>query len=245
MPEISSSRYLVTIGIDDVPHLDAKTKAEMEAETHPLYRDARLRGIPGIGAGLVYPLPFEEIACKPFIIPAWWPRGYALDVGWNRTAAVWGAWDREVDVLYLYAEHYKGQAIPSTHAAAIKARGEWIHGCIDPAAAGSNQKDGTRLIDEYSVDQGLNLIPAENALEAGIMATWQRLETGRLKVFTTLTNLQDEYRVYRRDEKDKLVGEDHLMDCMRYIVLNFRNYFSTKPTDLPTGRAVLPPRSGA
>ena len=38
-----------------------------------------------------------EIVCKPFEIPRFWPRCYALDIGWNRTAAVWGAWNLDED----------------------------------------------------------------------------------------------------------------------------------------------------
>ena len=33
-----------------------------------------------------------------------------MDVGWKMTAATWGAWDRENDVLYLYSEYRRGQA---------------------------------------------------------------------------------------------------------------------------------------
>ena len=49
----------------------------------------------------------------PFELPLHWPRGYGLDVGWNRTAAIGGAHDRDTDVVYLWSEHYRGQAEPS------------------------------------------------------------------------------------------------------------------------------------
>ncbi len=218
MPEISPSKYLVQAGWDDVPHLDEKTKAELLAETEPHLREARTQGIPGLGSGAIYPIPLDEVLADPFAIPAHWPRCYALDVGWNRTAALWAAWDREADVAYLYTEHYRAKAEPSIHATAIKARGEWIPGVIDPAAAGSGQIDGAQIMANYR-EAGLDLQLADNAVEAGIHATWTRLSTGRLKVFRTLQNWQAEYRLYRRDEDGKIVKDfDHLMDCMRYIV---------------------------
>ena len=60
-----------------------------------------------------------------------------------------------------------------------------------------------------------------NAVEAGIFEVWQRLSSGRLKLFSTLQNTLAEFRLYRRDQKGRIVKEnDHLMDCMRYLVMS-------------------------
>ena len=207
-------------GWDDVPHLDDKTKKELYASIPPYQRDARSKGIPQLGSGAIYPVPESEILCDPFKIPNYWPRCYALDVGWNRTAALWGAWNREEDRVYLYAEHYQAHAEPAVHAAAIRARGDWIPGVIDPAARGRAQKDGEQLIQQY-VDLGLLVDKADNAVEAGIFAVWERLTDGRLKVFRSLQNWLSEFRIYRRDENGKIVKKnDHLMDCSRYLILS-------------------------
>lgn len=215
---VSENKALVMAGWDDVPHLDEKQKKNMLAECEPHLRDARSKGIPSLGAGAIYPVPESDIVVPDFPIPAHWPRLYALDVGWNRTAAVWGAWDRDADVIYLYSEHYRGQAEPSIHAHSIKARGDWIPGEIDPASRGRSQRDGEQLMQTYK-DLGLKIKPAINAVESGIYEVWQRLSTGRLKVFRSLNSWKSEYRVYRRDEKGKIVKEnDHLMDTTRYLV---------------------------
>ncbi|RJF80941.1 hypothetical protein D3877_11950 [Azospirillum cavernae] len=218
MPEITPSRYLVQAGWSDVPHLDADTQRELLASTQPYLRDARSKGVPSLGAGAIYPVAESEIMVEPFAIPAYWPRAYGLDVGWNRTAAAWGAHDTNTDTLYLYAEHYRGQAEPSTHATAIRARGDWMPGAIDPAARGRSQRDGEQLLQNY-LDLGLKLTKADNAVDAGIDDVWMRLATGRLKVFRTCLNWWAEYRLYRRDEKGKIVkANDHLMDATRYLI---------------------------
>jgi len=124
----------------------------------------------------------------PFEIPLHWPRGYGLDVGWNRTAAVWGAQDRDTDTVWPWSEHYRGQAEPSVHAA------------VDAAARGRGQKDGEQLL-QNDIDLGLPLTKADNGVEAGLFDVWERLSTGRLKVFRTLQSWLAEYRLYRRDEK--------------------------------------------
>lgn len=211
MPEVTPSKYVLYAGWDDVPHLDEQTKADLLASYPPHEREARARGEPALGSGAIYPVAESEIICDPFAIPPYWPRCFGLDVGWKRTAAVWLAHDRAVDVVYAYTEHYRGEAEPSVHASAIKARGEWVPGVIDPAARGRQQADGKQLFAMY-VGLGLDLTLANNEVEAGIYSVWERLSTGRLKIFSTLQNLRAEYRQYHRDEKGKVVKEhDHCL----------------------------------
>lgn len=229
MPEITESKYTVFAGWDDVPHLSEKTKRELLASTPPHLRDARSKGVPSLGAGAIYPVPEDEIVVDDMPIPDHWPRAFALDVGWNRTAAVWGALDRETDVLYLYSEHYRGQAEPSVHAESVRSRGEWIPGVIDPASRGRSQHDGEQLMYKYT-SLGLDLTPAKNSVEAGIYEVWQRLSSGRLKVFKSLQNWRSEYRIYRRDEKGRIIKEnDHLQDATRYLVMSGLDCAKVKP----------------
>jgi hypothetical protein len=229
MPAVSDSKYRVQAGWEDVPHIPSDVKTQMLRDTPYHLRGPRSRGDPSMGSGQIYRTPIEAIIVQPFALPDWWPRGYGLDVGWRVTAAIWHALDPESDILYAYAEHYRSEAEPNQHAAAINARGSWIPGFIDPASAGSSQIDGRRLIDVYRAC-GLNLFPADNAVEAGIAAMHQRLETGRYKVFSTLTNWQREYRLYRRDENGKIVKkEDHCMDGSRYLALGGVKRMIRKP----------------
>ena len=214
------SKAVVFMGWKDAPHLSAEAQEALLASYSPHERDARTKGIPQLGSGAIYPVPESEITCKPFDLPAYWPRGYGMDVGWNRTAAVWGAHDRDADVVYLYSEHYRGNAEPSIHAEAIRSRGVWMPGVIDPASRSRGQRDGEQLLNDY-VQLGLNLNTAQNAREAGLLEVWQRLSTGRLKVFDSLQSWLTEYRLYRRDEKGIVVKErDHLMDATRYLVVS-------------------------
>jgi hypothetical protein len=143
---------------------------------------------------------------------------------------VWGALDRSTDTVYLYTEHYRGQAEPSVHTSAIKARGDWIPGLVDPAAHGRAQVDGEVLIETYR-ELGLDLISADNAVEAGLFAVWERLSTGRLKVFSTCQNWWSEYRLYRRDERGRIVkANDHLMDATRYLILSGLEHVRVMPS---------------
>jgi hypothetical protein len=136
--------------------------------------------------------------------------------------AVWAAHNLDTDVIYIYDVYKHAQAEPPIHAAAIKARGEWQEGEIDPASRARGQKDGEQLLALYR-ELGLNLREADNAVEAGIAAVWQRLSTGRLKFFSHLAPLYAEFRIYRRDELGKVVkANDHLMDALRYRIMRPR-----------------------
>lgn len=225
------SRGVVLAGWDSVPHIKEEEKRDLLKTIPPYQRDARTKGIPQLGQGAIYPIEESEITVEAFKIPQHWPRAFALDVGWKRTAAVWGAMERETDTWYLYGEYYRGQAEPSVHAAAIRGRGVWIPGCIDPAARGRGQKDGEQLVESYR-ELGLDLTLADNAVEAGIFDVYERLSTGRLKVFTLLRNWLAEYRIYRRDDLGRVVkNADHLMDGTRYLIRTGPSIMTTEPVD--------------
>ena len=214
------TKFVVMATWDDVPHLDAKTKEELWNSIPPFQRDARAKGVPQLGAGAIYPIPESDIVIPDFEIPDHWKRAYGMDVGWNRTAAIWGAIDPETDILYLFSEHYRGQAEPIIHAEGIKSRGDWIPGVIDPASRGRSQDDGMQLFGKYK-GLGLDLTIAKNSVETGLYDVWQRMSFGKLKVFKSLGNWLQEFRLYRRDDKGRVVKDnDHLMDATRYLVVS-------------------------
>ena len=73
------------------------------------------------------------------------------------------------------------------------------------------------MFDLYEAE-GLHIENATNDVEPGIMRVYQMFETGQLKIMDDLYNTLSEIRVYRRDEKGKIVKKnDHLMDALRYI----------------------------
>lgn len=238
-----TKRYkaIIQAGWDDAPWLTEEKKAQMLDDTEPHLREARRSGKPSMGSGNVYPIAIESLLCEPFKIPDYFHRMYALDVGWNVTAALWAAIDPQTDTMYIYDEYYGKEAPPAIHAAAIRNRGTWIPGVIDPASRGRSQHDGTQLIRAYK-DFGLQLYPANNEVDAGIQAGWQRMTTGNLKVFNTLPNWSKEFVLYRRDLRGRIVKEnDHLMDAMRYLFNNMRRaksleQISTRRT-INTGRS--------
>src|ERR1039458_5472655 len=109
------SKYVVMASWADVPHLTEQAKKELWNSIPPYQRDARSKGIPQLGSGAIYPVPESDFLVDPFQIPVHWPRGYGMDVGWNFTACIWGAVDRQSDTVYLYDGYKRSQAEPSIH----------------------------------------------------------------------------------------------------------------------------------
>lgn len=227
--EAREYKWYIQAGWNDVPHLSEQEKKILIATTPPYQVAARTTGEPSLGAGAIYPIAESDVKLDPFTIPETWPRCYALDVGWRRTAALWMARNPANGQLVIYDEHYQGQGEPASHTIAIKARGDWIPGVIDPASRGRSQIDGRELIQMY-YDLGLQLSEAVNAVEAGLQDVWQLLISGQLKVFSNCQSWFSEFRKYHRDENGKIVKrDDHLMDCTRYIVVSGRDLMAVKP----------------
>jgi hypothetical protein len=242
----TDGRWSIHVDMDDVPHLTEKEKAKILRGVPPWQLQARKSGIPGHGIGAIYPIPESVMIIPPFDIPRHWPRSYALDPGWNVTAALWVAWN--IDRPYTdyqgnkrhpgvaYAEYYRGQEHPAIHAAAIRSHGAWIPGLIDPAAEKARGPDGELLIDVYR-NLGLNVSKADNTVVSGLVTTWDMLSTGKLQIFDTLTNWRKEFRLYRRDEKGVIIKKnDHLMDCTRYQCMS--GFVAARPP--PAGEGGVP-----
>jgi Terminase RNaseH-like domain len=237
------SRAVVLLDMDDCPHLSTQQKNTILGGVPPWQRATRKSGIPGMGAGAIFPIPESAMLVEPFELPAHWPRSFGLDPGWNCTAAIWFAWDIDNGGAVAYAEYYRGMADPAVHVAAINKisgagdidKGKWLPGVIDPAAQAARGLAGEVLLDVYR-GLGLNVHKADNTIIPGLVQTWDMLSTQQLRVFNTLRNWRNEIRLYRRDEKGNIVKKnDHLMDAMRYNVMSGRAVAKVPPDDMPNG----------
>lgn len=236
MNDIKPGQALVQATWDDVPHLDEKTKEQLLAVYSPNEREMRSKGIPIFGGGPVFPIHLEEsIRIEPFELPQDWPRIAGIDFGWEHpTAVVWAAWNREADVVYIHDIYSQSKTTPIIHAAAINSRARvpvaWPHDGYK-----HEQGSGTTLADQYR-QQGVYMLPwhftnplapgetgkGNIRVEPGIMDLYQRMETGRLKVFRTCSEWFEEFRWYHREDGKIVDVKDDLMSATRYAVQSIR-----------------------
>lgn len=221
--EVHNSVVYINATHDDALHLSEEEKTRLYLSYEPHEREARTKGIPSIGSGLIYPVREEQYVVSPFSIPDHWPRCYGLDFGWHHpTAAVFLAHDWDNDVIYAYAEYAASQLTPQHHSYQLINQGaDWMPGAYDHAGEASSQADGSNVVDLYEQCGLKNLIPADKrSVNKGIYTILQRMENGKFKVFSSLSKLLTEIRMYARDENGKIKkGNDDLMDAMRYAVV--------------------------
>ena len=237
MPEISSSKYLVTAGWQDAPHLNEKTKAELLAATPVYLRKARSEGIPALGSGAVFPIDEESITCTPFKIPDHWPQIIGLDFGWDHpTAAVNIAWDRDLDAAYITSDYKKSEATPAIHSLSLKPWGTWKPVAWPHDGLQHDKGSGEQIASQYSA-QGLKMLRAKathapkrgeaegsggNSVEAGLMDMLDRMQSGRLKVFKTCGNWLAEFRLYHRKDGVVVKEFDDAISASRYGLMMLR-----------------------
>jgi hypothetical protein len=212
-------RWYAQVAWEEVHHIDEKSKAELLESVPQYQKEARSKGIPTLGSGLIYAMAESDMRVPDFPIPDHWKRAFSFDTGWNWAACVWGAYNPEAKITYIYAAYKRGQADPATHVESIKARGAWIPGVAD--AADINKLDGRQMIQIYRDDFKLDLELPVKAVEAGIYKVWCALQKGTLKIFASCSPWFEEVRFYARDEKGEVVKKnDHLMDATRYLLMN-------------------------
>ena len=61
-----------------------------------------------------------------------------------------------------------------------------------------------------------------NSIEVGIMNIYQRMEDGKFKVFSTLSDWFQEFRMYHRKDGKIVPLNDDLMSATRYASMSLR-----------------------
>src|SRR5262245_16989975 len=207
--------------LEDAEHYTSEQRQAI-IDSYPEHeRDARIKGIPTLGSGLVFPILDEKIEIEPFAIPKHWPRINGFDFGYDHPfAAVSLAWSRDDgDVIHITHTYRESAQTPIIHAAAVKPWGEWIP-CAWPHDGLQRDKgSGEALAAQYRT-QGLNMLferatheEGGSGVEAGITEMLDRMKTGRLKVFKNLLDWFSEKRMYHRKDGLIVKERDDLMSA--------------------------------
>ena len=114
------------------------------------------------------------------------------------------------------------------HAAALRSWGKNIPWAWPHDGLQHDKGSGVQLKEQYRM-QGLNMLEeramfedGSNGVEAGIADMQVRMETGRFKVFSHLTDFFGEYRMYHRKD-GKIVKEyDDILSACRYAIMCIR-----------------------
>lgn len=233
------SRSVVRMTIDDAEHYTPEQRAAIIASYPPHEREARVKGIPALGSGRVFPLPEEQIACDAFALPEHWPQLGGLDFGWDHPfAAVSLAWDRDADCVYVTRTYRAREQTPTIHVAALRPWGEWLPWAWPHDGLQHEKTSGEALAVQYR-NLGLNMLPERShylskdgkrisGVEPGVMDMLTRMESGRFKVFRHLLDWFGEFRLYHRKDGRIVKEADDLLSATRYGLMMLRHAV-TKP----------------
>lgn len=224
--------YLQKAGWADAPHFTPELIAEMLGKI-PKYQHAmRMNGEPQLGSGLIYDMDENEYIIQPIEIPDHWKRVAAVDIGIDHpTAVVWSAYDPMSDIIYVYDCYRESGNIPAIHATAINSKGGWIP-VVLPHDADNTERGSGRSVLSYYQESGVNCLvdtfynpldftgKKNNFVEPGIMEIFQRMKTGRIKIFSTCFTLLEELKQYHRKEGKIVKKNDDLCDALRYSTLS-------------------------
>ena len=228
-------QYMQTATWDDAPHLREETKEEILNSFPEYQRDMRSRGVPLMGAGLIFEHAKSAISCPRFTIPDHFFVLNGMDFGWDHPQAhVQLAVDPDSSTVYVTQAWKASKKQPHEAWAAVRHWADkiptaWPHDGLQHEKGSAKQQkeyyeeEGWVMLDDHATwkDGG-------NGVEAGLMELNNLMKTGRFKVFEDLHEVFEELREYHRETKpsglSKIVKvKDDIIDAIRtaYMMLRF------------------------
>jgi phage terminase large subunit-like protein len=239
--EQNPGRHVTQMTIEDAAHYSAAERAQIVASFADHEREARAYGIPTMGSGRVFPVLEEALRCDAFQVPPHFALLGAMDFGWDHPfAAVKLAFDRDEDCLYVTNCYRVREQTPVVHAAALRPWGSRLKWAWPHDGLQHDKGSGDTLAAQYRA-QGLRMMAGHAShasggfgLEAGVMAMLDRMKTGRLKVFSHLSDWFEEFRLYHRRDGLIVKERDDLLSATRVGLMMLRHAVS------PEGEASAP-----
>ena len=216
----TGDRYLTHMTIEDAQHIPAQERQRIMDRWPPHEREARAMGVPMLGSGRVFPIPEQEIRCKPFEIPPHWYQIGGMDYGWDHPfAAIRMAWDREQDEIYITQTWKKRHATTAVVLDALRAWETWLPWAWPHDLHNKDRTSGEEIANIYR-RKGLRMLSTHATHEAGgfgveasIVGLMNYMERGAFHVFDHLGDWFDEYRNYHRKDGEIAKIRDDLMSA--------------------------------
>lgn len=203
--------------VGSLPELEDQlaTWEPMSGQPSPDRLDAMVWGLTElaiIGGSEVFESPEHDVLCPPKeAIPSIWQRVSVVDVWHDGMAALFGAYDRSADTLYLTHEVVLPRGEPAIIGQALRRRGSWIPCVMELEGRGRSVQEGAALASQIG-EAGVEISGVKVDQGAALASVATRITSKTLLVYDTLASWRSEYRGYRKDEDGKLPkSHDNLM----------------------------------
>jgi len=231
--------YLQGATWDECPHMSEEKKIQLLSKYPPHQREMRSKGTPLMGSGLIYPVDEEALKIAPFKPPDYWFIIGGMDFGWDHPQAhVQLVWDRDADVLYVTNAWKASNKQPYEAWHIVK---RWADG-IPTAWPNDGLQTRQQMGKQDAVQQktlyeseGWWMLPDGASFPDGSVGVWSGItalldymNSGRLRVFSNLTEVFNEIREYHTkttaDGNAVIVKvKDDLVDAIRYAFMMRRH----------------------
>ena len=154
----SPAQYMQRATWDEAPHLTDATKRDLLALYPEWQRDMRTKGLPLLGAGLIFDIGDDSIKCQAFEIPEHWFVINGMDFGMDHPQAhIQLAWDKDDDCIYVTHAWKKSSVLPEIAWASVKA---WAAGVPTAWQADGNhrEKGSGKEQKSYYADAGWKML---------------------------------------------------------------------------------------
>lgn len=222
-----SSQYMQRATWDEAPHLSERTKKNLLEQYPAWQRDMRSKGLPLLGAGLIFDFGDDEVKCAAFEIPDHWYLINGLDFGWDHPQGhVQLAWDKDEDVIYLTHAWRKSRALPEVAWSAVKTWASDVptawpsDGLQSEKSSGKPQKAAYEGAGWKMCADHATFPDGSVSVEAGLVELYGLMVKGKFKVFSHLADWFEEKMNYHRDEDGHIVKvRDDLLCATRYAYM--------------------------
>lgn len=241
-----AQKFYINVSWDDSPHIDEEQRKLLWDRTPDHLKETRAKGVPLMGTGAVYPVADSQIECDPFEIPRYYRRIVGVDFGIDHPgAACWLAYNPDTDVVYITNCYKEQNWTALQHSARIKAAGDWIPVAWPHDGMVRDKGGGDSMASQFDA-HGVNMLGfsaryiddkgGRQAREPVTVDLYERMKTGRLKVFKTLGQWFEEKRLLHRKDGKIVDSNDDIESAMRYAYMMLRfaqseaEAFKIKPT---------------
>jgi phage terminase large subunit-like protein len=236
LSQSSPDRAAFCITEEELAHVSPERRQEMEEQLPPHERDARMRGVPQMGTGSVFPLTLVNDAVKRIDRHAWdgtsgMPPDAVLllgvDFGYDHPfAAGYCAWSPSIQHFYVLDSFAMPRAGVRQHVDRILAMTGGL--CVPtayPHDGGQHDKGSGIALKKQYADYGLLMMAAHATnhgtggiqVEPPLSEMLDAFRAGKITIDVCNRELIDELMNYHRDEQLRLVkARDDLISALRY-----------------------------